>query len=103
MIAENDKIIDKILFKRYFGYDSLSDMQADLYEARNISLSETKANLIEDKLDSSKKSAIDNMTTSKFSTKKPYKIVNTVSEIFKFNKKISRRTRIKNINSRTNA
>ena len=78
-------------------------MQADLYETRNISLNETKANLIEDKLDSFKKSAIDNMTTSKFSIKKPYKIVNTGSEIFKINKKISRRARIKNINFRTDA
>ena len=79
LIAENDKIIDRNLFKRYFGYDCLSDMQADLYETRNISLNETKADLIEDELDSFKKSVINNMTTSRFSTKKPHKIVNTVS------------------------
>ena len=42
LIAENDRIIDKDLFKRYFGYDSLSDMQADLYKAKNISSNETK-------------------------------------------------------------
>ena len=87
LIAENDKIIDRNLFKKYFGYDCLSDMQADLYETRNISLNETKADLIEDELDSFKKSVINNMTTSRFSTKKPHKIVNTVSEILKFNKK----------------
>ena len=62
-------------------------MQADFYETRNISLNEIKANLIKDKLDSFKKNVINNTTTSKFSTKKPYKIVNAVSEILKFNKK----------------
>ena len=51
LIAENGKIIDKNLFKGYFGYDSLSDIQVDLYETRNMFLDETKANLIEDKLD----------------------------------------------------
>ena len=43
LIAENDRIIDKDLFKIYFGYDSLSDMQADLYKTKNISSNETKA------------------------------------------------------------
>ena len=43
LIAENYRTIDKSLLKRYFGYDSLSGMQADLYETRNISSNETKA------------------------------------------------------------
>ena len=30
-ITENDKIIDKKLYKKYFKYDSLGNMQEDLY------------------------------------------------------------------------
>ena len=93
------------MFKIYFGYGFLSDMQADLYETRNISSNETKGNLIEDKLDSFKHNAINNltMTISKFNTKKLQKIVDTVLKILKLHKKITRRARIKNINSTTNA
>ena len=78
LIAENDRIINKNLLKKYLGYDSLSDMQADLYEKRNTSSNETKANLIKDKLDSFKEYVINNMTMSKFNTEKPHKIVDTV-------------------------
>ena len=87
LIAENDGIIDRNLFKRYFGYDSLSGMQANLYEPINISLNETKANLIKDNLDSFKNNFINNMTMSKFNTKTPHKIVDTVSKILRLNKK----------------
>ena len=55
LIVENDKIIDKELFRRYFGYKRLAEMDTDLYKTRDISLNETKANLIQDKLDSFKK------------------------------------------------
>ena len=70
LIAENGKIIDKNLFKGNFGYDTLSDIRADLYETRNMFLDETKANLIEDKLDRFK-IVLSNITTSRFSTKTP--------------------------------
>ena len=35
MIIENDKIISKEIFKNYFKFQSLSDMQNNLYETRN--------------------------------------------------------------------
>ena len=35
-ITENDKIIDKKLFKKYFKYDSLGDMQENLYMTEGI-------------------------------------------------------------------
>ena len=87
LIAKNDRIIDRDLFKRYFGYDSLSDMQADLYETRNISANETKVNLIKDKLDVFKKSVNNNMSMNKVNIEKPFKIVDTVLKILKLNKK----------------
>ena len=87
LIAKNDRIIDRDLFKRYFGYDSLSDMQADLYETRNISANETKVNLIKDKLDIFKKSVNNNMSMNKVNIEKPFKIVDTVLKILKLNKK----------------
>ena len=87
LIAKNDRIIDRDLFKRYFGYDSLSDMQADLYETRNISANETKVNLIKDKLDIFKKSVNNNMSMNKVNIEKPFKIVDTILKIFKLNKK----------------
>ena len=87
LIAENDKIIDKELFKKYFEYDILSDIQADLYKKRDISSNETKANLSKNKLDSFLKNVINNITMSECNTEKPYKIVHTVLRILRLNKK----------------
>ena len=48
-ITKNDKIIDKKLFKRYFGDNSLAEMQADLYITEDTS-NKTTADMIRDKL-----------------------------------------------------
>ena len=67
LIAENHKIIDKELFKRYFRYDSLGDMQTDLYMIKDTLSNNIKENLIKDKLDNFLKNAIDIMTMTKLS------------------------------------
>ena len=85
LIAKNDKIIDKTLLKKYFKYDSLGDMEADLYMTKDIHSNKTKANLIKNKLDSFKKNVISNMAMGEIDTKKIHKVVNTVSNILDFN------------------
>ena len=84
-ITENDKIIDKKLFKKYFKHDSLGDMQKDLCMTEGTTSNKITADLIRDRLDSFKKDAL-NMTMDKRGTEKPFKVLNTVARILEFNK-----------------
>ena len=47
-ITENDNIIDKKLFKKYFKYDSLGDRQEDLYMTKGTPSNKITAGLIRD-------------------------------------------------------
>ena len=84
-ITENHKIIDKKLFKKYFTYNSLGDMQENLYMTEGTILNKIIANSIRNGLDSFKKDAL-NMTIDRLSTEKPFKVVNTAARILDFNK-----------------
>ena len=44
LVAEKDWIIDQDLFKKYFGFKSLIDMQNNLYETRNTSKNKKLSN-----------------------------------------------------------
>ena len=79
-ITENNKTTDKKLFKKYFKYDSLSDMQENLYMTEATPSNRIITNSIRNGLDSF------NMTMDELSTEKPYKVVNTVARILDFNK-----------------
>ena len=58
-VTENGKII---VLKKYFGYDSLGDMQTDLYMTEGTPSNKIKADLIRDGLCSFKKDVLNNMT-----------------------------------------
>ena len=64
-ISENGKTINKKLFKKYFKYDSLGDMQENLFMTKGKPC---------------------NMTMDRLITEKPFKVVNTVARILNFNK-----------------
>ena len=53
--TDNDKIINKKRFKKYFGYNSLSDMQKELLTTKGTPPNEIVVDLIKDDLDRFKK------------------------------------------------
>ena len=72
IITENDKIINKKSFKKYFGYNSLGDMQKELSTTKATPANETVADLIKDDLDKFKKEAF-KTALSKNTTEYPHK------------------------------
>ena len=46
LVVEKDKIINKELFKKYFGFQSLIDMQTKLYETKNTDKNKDLVNMI---------------------------------------------------------
>ena len=46
LVVEKDKIINKELFKKYFGFQGLIDMQTKLYETKNTDKNKDLVNMI---------------------------------------------------------
>ena len=60
-ITDSDKIINKERFKKYFGYNSLSDMQKKLFTTEGTQTNEIIADLTKDDLDSLKKRLLERL------------------------------------------
>ena len=83
MITEKDQIINKDLFRKYFQFQSLSDMQKKLSKTQNAQENEKLVQEIKNKI-------IDlNNETKKMSkneNEKVNEIIDAVAEILDFNK-----------------
>ena len=85
VITENDKIIRKELFKNYFQFQSLSDMQKKSLKHRMQKKIKNLAQEIQSRLDDFEKE-ITNMSTNE----RPYEILVALVQIHDFNSKIKK-------------
>ena len=83
-IAEIDKAINKELFRQYFRYQDLIDMQKELYKTRNTERSKVQANLIKSSLEKLEND-IKKMPKNEIEIKKSNEIVDLVVQILNFN------------------
>ena len=84
MIIENSKIIAKELFKSYFQFQSLSDMQKKLYKTRNVQGNKKLVLAIQRGLIGLNKE-INKMSKDEIEIEKSNEIVDADSEILDFN------------------
>ena len=81
-----DKTINKRLFRQYFGFQSLSNMQEELYKTRNKQMNKIQTDLNENNLEKLRND-IKNMSKDDNEIKKAYEIADVVVEILGFNEK----------------
>ena len=84
MIIENSKIIAKELFKSYFQFQSLSDMQKKLYKTRNVQGNKKLVLAIQRGLIGLNKE-INKMSKDEIEIEKSNEIVDADAEILDFN------------------
>ena len=84
LLSEKDKIINKELFKQYFKFQSLIDMQKNLYKTKSTYRNEIQVDLVKSGLEKLKND-IKKMSKHKINIGKPNKIVNSVEKILDFN------------------
>ena len=84
MIAKNDKIIKKKLFKNYFQFQSLSDMKKELFKLQNVHKNKELVQEIQIGLINLNKE-IKKMPKDEIETEKPYEILDTIAEILDLN------------------
>ena len=84
IITENDKIISKELFKNYFQFRSLSDMQKELYETKNIEENKKLVQPIKSRLFDLEKE-IKKMSKDEIEIEKAYEILDTLAKILDSN------------------
>ena len=46
LVFEKDKIINKVLFEKYFGFQGLIDMQRELYKTKSMDKNKGLVNMI---------------------------------------------------------
>ena len=85
MITKNDKIINKELFRKYFQFQSLSDMQKSLSKTQNTQKNTKLVQVIISGLDDLNEK-IKKMSEEEIKIKEPDKIIDAVAEILEFNK-----------------
>ena len=85
MITKNDKIINKELFRKYFQFQSLSDMQKSLSKTQNTQKNTKLVQVIISGLDDLNEK-IKKMSEQEIKIKEPDKIIDAVAEILEFNK-----------------
>ena len=93
-IAEINKTINKELFKRYFRYQDLIDMEKDLYKTRNTEGNTIQADLIKRGLEKLKND-IKKLPKNEIEVEKPNKIVDAVVEILDLNNQNQERQGLK--------
>ena len=93
-IAEINKTINKELFKRYFRYQDLIDMEKDLYKTRNTERNTIQADLIKRGLEKLKND-IKKLPKNEIEVEKPNKIVDAVVEILDLNNQNQERQGLK--------
>ena len=79
-IAKIDKIINKELLKKYFQFQSLSDMQEQFHETKNAQENKKLVQVIQSGLID-----IEKETISLSKDEKPYEVLDTVAKILDFN------------------
>ena len=84
-IVEKDKSINKKLFKKYFRFQSLVDMQKHLYKTKNTEENIELVNKIKSGL-SDLKDEIKQMSEGEIEIRKPYEIIDVVEKILDFNR-----------------
>ena len=84
LLSEKDEIINKELFKQYFKFQSLIDMQKNLYKTKSTYRNEIQVDLVKSGLEKLKND-IKKMSKHKINIEKPNKIVNSVEKILDFN------------------
>ena len=86
LVLEKGKIINKELFKKYFGFQGLTDMQRELmYETKTTGKNKDFVNVIKSRL-SDLEGEIENMFENKIEVEKPDKIVYIVERVLHFNR-----------------
>ena len=79
-IAKIDKTINKELLKKYFQFQSLSDMQEQFHETKNAQENKKLVQVIQSGLID-----IEKETISLSKDEKPYEVLDTVAKILDFN------------------
>ena len=92
VITEEEKEINRELFKNHFSLQMPSIMLKNLYELNDRKENNLLVDIIKSGL-SDLKNEIKKMSEDKINIEKPYKIVNIVEDILKFNKKKTKSTR----------
>ena len=86
VIIGNDKTINKELFREYFQFQSLSDMQKSLSKTQNAQENKKLVQVIKSGLMIDLVKRIKKMSEDEIEIEKPYKIVDAVAEMFEFNR-----------------
>ena len=92
LVVQKDKIINKELFKMYFGFQSLIDIQGELYKTKNTDKNKELVKVIKNRLVELENEA-EEMSKDEIENERLYDIESTVKDILYVNDRI-RRTKI---------
>ena len=92
LVVQKDKNINKELFKMYFGFQSLIDIQGELYKTKNTDKNKELVKVIKNRLVELENEA-EEMSKDEIENERLYDIESTVKDILYVNDRI-RRTKI---------